>query len=185
MSQFEYISIALALIYALVVGRLLTGLTPSLEETRRYSIQVAWIVVFLLACVIQWWGMWRYNAEDVAWTPIGFLVVLSLPSILFVRAGLLLGPNPDSVESFRSHFYERRISFFALGVVEAALAALSPWVVGIAPWFTLNSGGTHQVALVLAVVSVTGLALKNPKAQAAAVFGNFLLAVTGYYFIGN
>lgn len=35
LSQFEYVSVAVALIYALVVGRLLTGLAVGLEDGRR------------------------------------------------------------------------------------------------------------------------------------------------------
>ena len=179
MSHFEYISVALALLYALVVGRVLTGLGPSLEHRRRYPIHVAWLVVFLFVSILQWWGMWDY--KSVTWTPVRFLLVMSLPAILFLRAGILLGTNPDSVESFRSRFYEQRRTFFAVGLAEAVIIAFSPWVLGQSPWLTLHTA--HRFASVLAILSVAGLALESSRAQAAIVIVALLLAGTGYYLL--
>ena len=72
MSHFEYVSIAVALIYALVIGRLLTGLGPSIEERRRYPIQIAWIVTLFLVCIFSWWQLW--TTREVEWTALRFAI---------------------------------------------------------------------------------------------------------------
>ena len=180
MSHFEYISVALALIYALVVGRVLTGLGPSLQKRRRYPVHAAWLVVFLLVCVLQWWGIWGY--KSLTWTPVRFFFIMSWPAIMFLRVGILLGTDPDSVESFRSHFYEQRRTFFAIGLVEAAITTLMPWVLGESPWFAF-AATTHSFASVLTILAVTGLALESPRVQATIVIVNLLLAGAGYYLL--
>ena len=100
MSQFEYVSVAIALIYALAVGRVLAGLTPALAPTRRYPVHAAWLIQTLLVCVTQWWGLWR--TSEVEWTAFKFLWILGMPSLAYVRAAILLG-TPESVPSYREN----------------------------------------------------------------------------------
>jgi dolichyl-phosphate-mannose--protein O-mannosyl transferase len=117
MSHFEYVSVAIALIFALAVGRLLGGLSLSLTESRRYWVHTTWIVVLLLVSVMSWWFMWRGN--EVTWTPIRFLWALSIPALLYVRAAVLLGRPGEEPGSFYDHFYKIRPLFFSLGLVVA------------------------------------------------------------------
>ncbi len=58
MSHFEYVSVALALLYALILGRLLSGLAPALDQSRRYSYHAAWIFALILIALLQRWGYW-------------------------------------------------------------------------------------------------------------------------------
>jgi hypothetical protein len=134
-SHFEYVSVAIALIYALAVGRLLSGLSLSITESRRYWVHTTWIVVLLLVSVMSWWFMWRGN--EVTWTPIRFLWALSMPALIYVRAAVLLGNPADAPASFYDHFYEKRPLFFTLALVSAGFLAVVPWIFGIVPWFTL------------------------------------------------
>lgn len=179
MSHFEFVSVALALMYALLAGRLLAGLSPSLEETRRYSIHAAWIIVLLLVTVMQWWVAWRMN--QVVWTPIRFLWALALPAVVFVRAGVLLSDDPPSVLSFRSYFFEHRVPFFALGIASAAQATLTPWVLGITPWFAFAP--IHPTAVVLVVISISGLVFRSHVAHAIIVAVAVLLALATFYLV--
>ncbi len=177
MSHFEYVSVAIALIYALVVGRLLSGLTPSMDEGRRYLVQIGWIVILLLVCVLQWWIVWRTKPVD--WSPLRFLWVLTSPALLFVRTGALVGADPSAVTSYRTHFYEKRVVFFALGIASAFVAGLTPWILGLIPWFSLAP--IHPTTLTLAGLSLAGMVLRNERAQVALVLLTGALVIISFY----
>ena len=76
-----------------------------------------WMGQSLMAAVVFWWGFW--NANFAAWTAPRFAWALLVPSLFLVRAHILVGPAPDSVGSFRDHFFANRVPFY--GVVVACL----------------------------------------------------------------
>lgn len=159
------------------MGRLLNGLGPSLERHRRFSVQVLWIFTLLLVTVLQWWIFW--GARVVTFTPVKFLWVLLPPSLLLLRAGILIGGNPDAVESYRDHFFENRIAFYSYGVISAVVAALSPWVLGNFPWLTFAP--LHYTAAGLLIVSAAGLVARSVAGQKAVVALGLLNVAVGFY----
>ena len=173
MSQFEYVSVAIALIYALAVGRVLAGITPALAPTRRYSVHAAWLFLTLLSCVVQWWGLWR--TSTVEWTSFKFLWILAMPSLAYVRAAILLG-TPESVPSYREHFFEVRRTYFAIGLTTPVHSSLTPWVLEQAPWLTFIPG-FHLGMLAIAAYTVVGLSTTNETVHRAVVGIALLLAL--------
>ena len=121
MSQFEFISVPVALLYSFVVARLMTGLGPALDHDRRYWVHLLWLAQIIGACITTWWGFWV--TQDSHWTASRFLLVLALPGIQLLRVSALLGEAPASVVSFRAHFYENRSRFFAIGFVGNLIGA--------------------------------------------------------------
>jgi hypothetical protein len=173
LSQFEYVSVAIALIYALAVGRVLAGITPALAPTRRYPVHAAWLVLTLLACVAQWWGLWR--TSTVEWTALGFLWVLAVPSLQYVRAAILLG-TPESVPSYREHFFGVRRTYFAIGLATPVHSSLTPWVLGQVQWLTFLPG-FHLGMLAIAACCVVGLCSKSETVHRAVAGIALLLSV--------
>ena len=163
-SQFEYVSVAIALIYALAVGRVLAGITPALAPTRRYSVHAAWLVHILLVCATQWWLLWR--TSTVEWTALKFVWILALPSLQYVRAAILLG-TPESVPSYREHFFGVRRTYFAVSLAVPVHSSLTLWVLGQAPWFTFT--GFHLTMLPIAGFCVVGLASSRETVHRAVV----------------
>jgi hypothetical protein len=178
-SHFEYISVAIALIFALAVGRLLSGLSLSMVENRRYWVHLTWVFTLLLVSVMGWWLMWR--AYGVTWTPIRFLCALLLPALIYVRAAVLLGNPADAPASFYDHFYEKRPLFFTLGLVTAGFLAVVPWIFGMVPWFTLAPA--HGAAAPLFVISALGLCSRSPTVHAVLVILSLILAATNFFII--
>ena len=182
MSHFEYVSVAMALLNALVVARLLSGLAPALDHRRRYWVHAAWVFALVLIAALQWWSFWSWR--QVAWTPIRFLWGLSLPGLLFVTAAVLLGDDPGSVASFRDHFFRRRVLFFSLSMASGVNIALGPWVLGQWPWFTPRP--VHVAAASLMALSLAGLGFRSHTAHATIVAlglllvgASFLLPISG------
>lgn len=179
MTHFEYISVGAALIFALVIGRLVGGLAPALAKERRYWVHAGWIVVLLLITVFQWWGIWRVRA--VEWTPIRFLWLLMLPGILLARAILLVGANPDSIESFKQHFFQIRLRFFGLGLASGLHLFLTPWIAGVVPW--LVEAPAHRQAVIVSIISILGLSLRNETFHWMLVLVSLASVITGFVLI--
>jgi hypothetical protein len=179
MSHFEYVSVAIALMYAIAVGRLLGGLSISMTESRRYWIHTTWIVVLLLVSVAAWWAMWRGN--EVTWTPIRFLWALSMPAIIYLRAAVLLGRPEEAPDSFYDHFYEVRPLFFSLGLAVAIFIALTPWVFGLVPWLKLAP--LHFNAVMLFSISALGLYFRKPTVHGVLVILSLAGVVAGFLII--
>jgi hypothetical protein len=179
LSQFEYVSVAVALVFAMAVARLLAGVPASLKKGPRYSLHVAWVFLLTFVCTLQWWIFW--GAKDVAWTPARFLWAIAYPGLLYVRAGILLGEAPGATESFRAHFFDCRVPFFSVGLATAVQGALGPWVYGTLPWFAV--GPLHVATAGLATLSLAGLVFTTARAHAAIVLLTSLLATAGFFFI--
>jgi hypothetical protein len=175
MSQFEYVSVAVALVFTLVVGRGLAGVNQTVASERRYLVHAGWLAHILLACVAQWWALWRANT--VEWTAFRFLWVLGMPSIQYLRAAVLLG-DAGSVSSYRDHFYRVRRPFFALGFAVAIHAALTPWVLGLVPW--LVPAPIHTAASVIAVIAVVGFVSSNERVHAIILWIAIGLVVASF-----
>jgi hypothetical protein len=55
LSPFEYVSVAIALVYAMALGRLVSGISPSLRTDARYLVHLIWIAALILGGTLQWW----------------------------------------------------------------------------------------------------------------------------------
>lgn len=161
MTQFEYVSVATALLYSIGVGHLLRGLPIIARRGKRSGLTILWITYLLLYCSVTWWLLWR--AIDVEWNAVRFLWALLLPALIIIRASILLGPNPEKIMDFEQHFYENRVKFHGIGIVGATAAFLVPWVYGAFPWFTLSP--VQPGATVSIVLSTIACATANPKVQ--------------------
>lgn len=179
MTHFEYVSVAVAVIYALAVGRLLSRLGFSVEKERRYLVHTAWIIVLLLICMLQWWQLWR--ARDVEWTALRFVWVLALPALLYIRASILVGGDRTDIASFKHHYYSNRIPFFSVGLASMMMVSLAPWVFGLTVW--LNFDVAHISVAVLALISITGLISKSEPVHIAIVILNIGLAISSLVFL--
>ena len=164
MTQFEYVSVAVALVFTLAVGRVLAGVNHAVARERRYLVHAGWVVHVPIVCVAQWWILWETNS--VEWTAVRFLWVLVAPTLQYLRATVLLG-DAGSVISYREHFYRVRRPYFALLAAIAVHAGLGPWVLGMAPWFTLAP--VHATALAIGAIALVGLASHSERVHGVLV----------------
>ena len=175
MSQFEYVAVAIALVFTLAVGRVLAGATHATAGTRRYLIHSGWLVHILLACVAQWWILWR--ASSVEWTAFRFLWILALPTLQFFRAAILLG-DAESVTSYRDHFYRVRRPYFAVVAAVAVHSALTPWILGMVPWFV--AAPVHPPTAVIAAIAIIGFSSSNERVHALLLCAALGVVIVGF-----
>lgn len=113
MTQFEFISVAVSIVLALSLARLLTAVPHLLAPGRRYWVHGLWAGTLLPIHLGFWWAMWAYREVD-PWTFRGFAAVMLTPTLLYLTVTILVSDDPGSVESWRDRFYARRRAFFFL-----------------------------------------------------------------------
>ena len=166
MTHFEFVSVAVSLVYAVVLSRLLGSLPAVLAPDRRYWVHAAWALVLLGLAASNWYALWRIRDSD--FTPPLFVLVLAQPAVMYVRATVLVSQEPGRVSDWKAHYYKTRVPFFAIGALGATTSALViPMVVGE----SVDRLGTG-VALALILLALVSA---NERVQA----GVAVLAVVG------
>lgn len=178
MSQFEFVSVALALVYSFAAARLLAALPWVLHAERRYWVHTTWFAVVMLALVVTWWGVW--SLREVAWNSVRFIWALSIPAMIYLRAGVLVSQDPESETSWRDYYYRTRVPFFGIGVAIAVNAGLVPWVMGVVAW--LEPAPAHTASAALLVLYSIALVTKRPAVHAMLAVINFVLLLLAIVF---
>lgn len=112
MTQFEFFAVAVSIILALGISRLLDGVLPSLHAARRYWVHFLWVLHKLLNHIIWWWGTWSANTFE-GWNLAWFVWTLAGPIVLYLQATALVSTTPQYVESWEEHFFRIRKWFFS------------------------------------------------------------------------
>ncbi|MDX1396456.1 MAG: hypothetical protein R3195_18890 [Gemmatimonadota bacterium] len=149
MTHFEYLAIAFSLLYSLAALRLLGGLPAAMAPERRDVLHLGATLVFLYLVAISFWVFW--SLRDIRWTFAGFLAALAVPGVLFYCAASLIPENPETVTSWRDHYFavhRRLYGGLALWGVAAALSAT----------VNLGMGLSHPARLVHAMTVGVGIA---------------------------
>jgi len=177
MSIFEFMSVAFALLYSFAIARLLSAVPFIVAPDKRDWVHLVWVGVMILALVSTWWQFWLMRAVD--WNPLRFLWALSIPSLIYLRVGVLVSQSPASIRSWREHYYQTRIPFFAVGLAIAVDAIFLPWVLGSLRWFTLDARYLVMPSLLLLLYGI-GLASQHPRVHASLGLVNLLALFAGF-----
>jgi hypothetical protein len=175
-SQFEYISVAASLVYSLLLAKLVGAIPAAIRGEQRYWIHTLWVVNLALGCMVSWWGLWSFR--EVVWGPGRFLALFAFPSIIYLRAIVLLTEEPREVRSWLDHYYRSRRAFFLLGVVGGANQAISPRFIMGEPQPTLVAVGAAAFAV------ISGFAAFSPSPTLhAAVAVLSLIVLAAFPFV--
>ncbi|NND00916.1 MAG: hypothetical protein HKN85_12110 [Gammaproteobacteria bacterium] len=170
MNQFEYISVAVSLVLALGITRLLEGLPIIFQGNRRYWVHWLWCLVVGINFAIMWWIFWNYrNVAD--WNLGKFLMVLLYPALGFVVASVLMPKEAKKDTDWRAYFYGIRKSFFALLTLSTIAQAVVILVVAGVPMFSPPIYTISPFILLYAL----GIFIDNPRAQASFAVLNALM----------
>jgi len=111
MSVFEYI----VALYVVLAGLGLTLLVRSVGQiieararVQLYWVHTIWLGIIFLAHVGSWFILWSFQHVP-RWTPGGFLLLLSVPTVLYLVSHVSVPeiPEDESTHDMRSYFYER------------------------------------------------------------------------------
>ena len=177
MTLFEFVTVAVSIVLSFGIVRLLDGLRPTFDESRRYWVHAIWVVITLNAHVLTWWTQWSL-ARDVEWNYGRFLWLLVGPGILYLMSTALVTDAPRAVPSWRDHYFEIRRWFFGAAALLNLNVHLTSYFLYGRPLLTTES---------LAGASILGITLlgfwsSNPRhhGMIAVVYLTLQLAGLGW-----
>jgi hypothetical protein len=151
MDSFRWIAVAISMVLGIGVTRLLSSAVMILRNRRDFKfdfLPVVWATFVFVAQIEFWWSIIELSTTKSVWSLANFLLLLSMPLLLFVAAALVL-PSESRQQDLELRIgFERdgRISLLALALYNAiALVADAVW------WSTdfMNAQGTMLVALAI------------------------------------
>lgn len=107
MTQFEYLSTFVSILYAIMVGRTITVLAGLTRENVSWR-HVVWIAIILINILQTWWIRWSGHDEiyHYGWF---ILAVLHTIPLMFAVATLCPAKSPNN---WSEHFAAIRVRFF-------------------------------------------------------------------------
>ena len=170
--EFEFFTVAISIVLALGIGRLLDGIAPALAANSRYWVHVGWIANKLMNHILWWWGMWA--GRDVEWNLAWFVWSLVGPAVLYLQASALVTSDPSHVTSWQARFFEIRPWFFVGNIVICVNLIVTRAFDGnplIAP---------VSIGLVLlAAIAVVGLLTESRRIHAVLVVAALTIQIVG------
>jgi hypothetical protein len=160
-THFEFITVAISIIYALSIARCLDALPASFESGRRYWVHSTWLCVKLVNPAILWWSLWGLEGQE-SFSFAAFLGLLVIASTLYLQIIALVTTDPRAVPDWRSHYYAKRKLFFG-----ANIALLLQLI--LAGQLLFEPPSPIAITLVqLVTVALSGFAMisENPKLHA-------------------
>lgn len=131
MSQFEYLSIAVSIIFALSIGRLVVALPEVVASERRDWLHLGHFICLLLAQMQFWWRMWVFNAVEV-WDFLGFSMLFSVALLYYLATHLLVPRDHAAVSSWRAHFGAAHRWYHGIvGLAWACSVGIANYLMGI------------------------------------------------------
>jgi hypothetical protein len=119
MSQFDFLSVLVAIIIALGVSHILTSAAQLIRrrhQVKMHLTTLVWMGVLLLLLVQVWWAAY-YRREVGRWTIFSFLLYLLIPILLSVLGYLLVSPNELELHAefdLEKEYYDNRRWFFGI-----------------------------------------------------------------------
>ena len=111
MATFEYLATAYSLLFSVTALRLIGALPYVLRRDRMYGLHATVLVLLIFGIVFNFWTFLGY--QNIEWTFIKFLGLLAIPATLYFMASMLVPDHPELVESWKEHYYHRRVQYFS------------------------------------------------------------------------
>ena len=148
MTTFEFLSVAVSIVLALALGKLIAATPHVFESSRRDVIHAGFFLVNCFVVLNIWWFTWALN-DKASWNFLEFLVMMGSPVSFYLAAHVLVADVPGAVTNWREHFAKVYRWYFAAILSTAIFAILRTlWVLGEDPLFSL---GLVSLGIVLAI----------------------------------
>ena len=158
MTIFEFLSIAVSIVLALALGKLITATPHIFKRETRHLVHGGFFLVTNLAVLAMWWHVWTLSEKET-WNFLEFLVMMGSPIALYSAAQILVSHEPSEVRSWEEYFAGAYHWFFG------ALLASTIFAMVRAVW-VLKADASVVLGLVgLCVVFVVGILSKKLAIQ--------------------
>jgi len=148
MTEFEYLSVLISIIFGLGLTHILTGSISAIYARRVSEIHLVYTAFVLVILVLDWWVAfsWRNHPH---WSFEAFLLLVFWSISNFVMAITLYPPSTSGSVEFDSHRGWFLWSFVLMSVFDVAQTAASGDL--FHPWYYLPFVGHYNVLALLAI----------------------------------
>jgi len=185
MSQFDFLSVLVSIIIALGLSHILVSAAQLIRRRRRVQMHyttLVWMAVLFLLLVQVWWVAF-YRREIIHWSFFGFLLYLSIPTLVSVLGYLLVSEIELELEpkfDLEREYYENRRWFFGILGSVVVLSLVEDAVRSGTLSVDLNSA----IRFIFLLLSAAGFFIRAKRAQfsIAMTFLIVLLCYIGLVF---
>lgn len=174
MTIFEYLMVMVSIILGLSITQVLRGLSKIARSSQRSGVAATY-GVFLFALHVQtWWALWDLSAVP-EWNFVFFLLLISIPSVLFATSELLFPMATTAQTDWNAHYESVRKWFLSVLALWTVLALVETRIF-------LGVPLTHPYRIVqLSILSLVfaGLFLPARRAQSWIAGSILLLLIVG------
>jgi hypothetical protein len=177
MSDFEYLSVLVAIIVGIGFAHLLLSIGRILGETKELNVspvQLIWTANILMMMVCFWW--WAISLRELEeWIFLQLLFLLFDVSLWCLLAATLFPVGIPVNYDLSAHFERKRRSFFTILILLAFADPLTASILGTEHLVDLGWGYLHWMVSCL-VVGILAIRFKNKRFQEIiAVYWGFSL----------
>ena len=169
MDSFRWIAVALSMILGLGVTRLLAAFVAVFRS--RSTVQLDWMPLAWAGCIFLWhlqfwWAIIELSGLVEVWTPVSFLILVSLTLLLYVSAALVLPPPESRAREGLLATFERdgRWSLVSLSAYFAMALLADAYF-----WKTPIVSRSGFLLLALVVLPLVFLRVRSRRVQVALV----------------
>ena len=112
MTVFEFLSVAVSIVLALTLGKLVAATPHVFSRDKRDPIHAGLFLVNCFVVLNIWWFVWSLH-DKTSWNFLEFLIMMGSPIALYLAAHLLVSDIPGEVRSWREHFAGVHSWYFA------------------------------------------------------------------------
>ena len=112
MSIFEFLTVAVSIVLALGLSRLISSIPYVFDPQKRDWLHALLFVLLIVAHIVVWWRVWILNVVP-SWNFLQFTILIGSPLSLYLAATALVSSAPDRISDWRSYFADRSNWVFA------------------------------------------------------------------------
>ncbi len=106
MSIFEFLTVAVSIVLALGLSRLISSIPYVFDPRKRDWVHALIFVLLVVAHIVVWWRVWLLNVVS-SWNILQFAILIGSPLSLYLAATALVSSTPDRISDWKSHFADR------------------------------------------------------------------------------
>lgn len=119
MTQFEFISVFIAIVVAFAVSDILVSWGEQIRlrrQIRPYALHTAWSGLLLIVLMAVWWSLW-VQREQSEWTFPEYLLLM-VPYLLLALIAYIFTPRLDEDDrDIKRYYFENSRWVFSLGAI--------------------------------------------------------------------
>ena len=174
MTIFEYLMVMVSIILGLSITQVLRGLSKIARSPQRSAV-VTIYGVFLFGLHVQtWWALWDLTVVP-EWNFLFFLLLISIPSVLFATTELLFPMATTAETNWNTHYDSVRKWFLSVLALWTALAIVETRIFIGVP--LTHPYRIFQVSILSLIVA--SIFLPGKRAQTWVASGVLFLLVAG------